>query len=109
MRDADQALTAGAAVIADAVFSDPAERSAIEEVARRASVEFTGLWLEAPAATLEARVRDRRADASDADLAVLRQQLERPTGAMSWALVDAAGGLADTVASATRAMAPWRS
>ena len=106
MRDAGQALTAGAAVIADAVFSDPAERSAIEEVARRGSVDFTGLWLEAPATTLEARVRDRRADASDADLAVLRRQLERPTGAMSWALVDASGSLADTVASATRAMAP---
>jgi predicted kinase len=105
MRHAGQALAAGATVIADAVFSDPGERVAIEGAARQASVEFAGLWLEAPAATLEARLRGRRADASDADVAVLRRQLERPIGAMSWTLVDAAGSFADTVASAGRALA----
>jgi uncharacterized protein len=105
IRDAAQALAAGAIVIADAVFSDPAERAAIEQVAREASVGFTGLWLEAPAAILEARIGDRRADASDADAAVLRRQLERSAGIMTWRRVDAAGASAETVANAQQALA----
>jgi aminoglycoside phosphotransferase family enzyme/predicted kinase len=105
MRESGQALAAGATVIADAVFSDPTERAAIERIARGASVGFTGLWLEAPAAILEARIRDRRSDASDADVAVLRRQLERPTGPMTWHRVDAAGVFADAVANARRALA----
>jgi len=105
MRKSGQALAAGATVIADAVFSDPAERAAIEQVARGASVGFAGLWLEAPAAILEARVRGRRSDASDADVAVLRRQLERSTGPMTWRRVDAAGAFADAVANARQALA----
>ncbi|QEX14785.1 hypothetical protein FRZ44_00600 [Hypericibacter terrae] len=104
-RDAARAIAAGSVVIADAVFGDPAERDHIEQVARRAAVGFTGLWLEAPAAILEARVRDRRGDASDADALVLRRQLERSAGPMTWRILGAAGPLTETVAAAHEALA----
>ncbi|MGF1592570.1 MAG: AAA family ATPase [Kiloniellaceae bacterium] len=78
------ALAAGQAVIVDAVFARPEERAAIEEIARRAGVPFTGLWLEADADTLAARVERRRGDASDATAAVVAQQLTYDLGTIGW-------------------------
>ena len=67
-------LTAGQAVVADAVFGGGAERSAIEGVARSCAVAFDGLWLEAPLDVLTARVAVRTGDASDATPEVVRAQ-----------------------------------
>ncbi|HET9949280.1 MAG TPA: AAA family ATPase [Longimicrobiales bacterium] len=83
------ALRAGHAVVADAVFARPSEREAIERVAAAARVPFVGLWLEAPPETLVARVEARRDDASDADAAVVRMQLRRGAGALTWRRLDA--------------------
>lgn len=82
---------AGHAVIVDAVFADPRERDAVARVAREAGVPFQGVWLEAPASVLEARVSGRRGDASDADVAVVRNQVARGAGTMEWDRVDASG------------------
>jgi hypothetical protein len=82
------ALNAGQAVIADAVFARPEQRRAMAELARTAGVPFHGLWLEAPIATLERRVASRQGDASDADVAVLRQQLSYDLGPMEWTKID---------------------
>jgi len=82
-------LASGTTVIADATFLSAEFRGDIARVAGRAGVPFTGLWLEAPADTLESRLRTRVGDASDATVEVLRSQLREDTGAQTWARHDA--------------------
>lgn len=82
------ALTAGHAVIADAVYASAADRTAIEAVARDAGVPCVGVWLDAPQALMAKRLRERVADASDATEAVLARQLEADTGPVDWAHLD---------------------
>jgi uncharacterized protein len=100
-RLAAAALRAGQTVIADAVFVTPLERASVQRIAAANDAPFHGLWLEAPAATLEARVAARKGDASDADAAVLRKQLGYDVGAIAWARLDAGMG-ATAVAAAAR-------
>jgi aminoglycoside phosphotransferase family enzyme/predicted kinase len=83
------ALAGGHAAIADAVFLDPAERARIEAIAAAAGVPFHGLWLEAPLGVLESRLTARRGDASDADVAVLREAAARDPGPITWRRLDA--------------------
>ncbi|HSP26875.1 MAG TPA: AAA family ATPase [Saliniramus sp.] len=95
-------LRAGAPVIADAVFDREDERRAIEALAAETDVGFLGIWLDAPLSVLSARVEARtesrrRASAggaseenpSDADIAVLRAQIARDPGEISWMRIDA--------------------
>jgi aminoglycoside phosphotransferase family enzyme/predicted kinase len=84
------AARAGQSVIVDAVFLRPEDRLSIEEAAARASVPFIGLWLEAPADVLRRRVEQRRGDASDADAAIVRKQLEQEPGDIRWSRITAA-------------------
>jgi hypothetical protein len=93
VESAAMALAAGVTVIADAVHARPEERAAIEAVAVAAGVPFTGLWLDAPAAVLSARVRSRKNHASEADATVLQDQLDYDLGAMDWRVVDVTGEL----------------
>jgi predicted kinase len=96
------ALAAGRAVIVDAVHARPEERAAVEAVATRLGVPFAGIWLDAPEATLVARVDARTADASDADGAVVRQQLGYALGEIGWHRIAAAPApaeVAETVAA----------
>ncbi len=102
-RTAD-ALAAGHAVVADAVFADPAERASIEAVARKAGVAFRGLWLEGSQAVLEARIAARRGDASDATVDVLRRQTGFDLGAMNWSRVNADGDAGETETRARRVL-----
>jgi aminoglycoside phosphotransferase family enzyme/predicted kinase len=81
---AGRVLATGWPVILDAVFLDPVRRGHAEVVAERCNVPFDGIWLEAPAALLRARVAARKGDASDADLAVLERQLARDAGPVTW-------------------------
>lgn len=92
MEEAATALGAGYCVVADAVFARPEERRAIEAVAQDAGTDFHGIWLDAPAATLSARVAGRSADASDATPAVVSRQLSYDTGVITWARIEAAEG-----------------
>lgn len=91
MNHADTVVRGGAAAVADAVFAAPADRDAIEEVARAAGVAFTGLWLEAPVPVRLSRVAARVADASDADVEVIRRQLTHPLDGLRWPRLDASG------------------
>src|SRR6185295_7506949 len=84
-------LRAGRGVIVDAVFSKPAERKAIEQLALEEGCRFKGIWLSAPADLLIGRVAARRNDASDANESVVRQQLNYDIGELPWARVDATG------------------
>jgi predicted kinase len=79
----------GGTVVAAAVFDRPDDRARIEEAARSAGVPFTGLWLDADAATLRQRVQGRRGGPSDADDAVLEKQLAHEKGEIGWRRVDA--------------------
>lgn len=89
-----QTLEDGYSVIADAVFSRPAERQAIEQCAAQTGVDFQGIWLETDPATLIARVQARQNDPSDATADVVQAQLQRGIGPLTWAAIpagDAAG------------------
>jgi aminoglycoside phosphotransferase family enzyme/predicted kinase len=96
------ALAASQAVIVDAVFSRPEERQAAEQIARDQGLPFQGIWLSAPADHLFSRVAERHSDASDADLGVVRQQLSRDIGPVSWARIDAHGPPENVQAEAIR-------
>jgi len=82
-------LAAGHAAIADAVFARQTDRERVESVARAAAAPFAGVWLDAPADVLSDRLAQRRADASDADAAVLRRQLQQGMGELRWSRIDA--------------------
>src|SRR5208282_3985772 len=94
---------AGASVIMDATFIDPQDRAAASQVAQNQNVSFTGIWLEAPREVMMARLDERHGDASDADRAVLEQQLLADPGAMAWRRIDSAGPPARVAAQVRRA------
>ena len=73
-------------------------------VAAEAGVPFTGLWLEAPADRLMARVRARSGDASDASPAIVAQQLAHDPGVIDWVRIDAGAGPDATLDAARRAL-----
>jgi uncharacterized protein len=102
MRKAASALAVGRAVIVDAVFSRPEERQAVEQVARTAQCPFLGIWLSAPSDLLFRRVAARSGDASDANCAVVQQQLAYDTGALNWNVIDTRGSLATARAGAKK-------
>jgi aminoglycoside phosphotransferase family enzyme/predicted kinase len=77
-------LAAGRAVVLDAAFLKPEERGAAEALARQAGAPFEGVWLEAPADVLRARIAARTGDASDADVGVLDRQLAFDVGEVRW-------------------------
>ena len=81
---ARRALAAGRSVVLDAVFLTPAERAAASGLAGDAFTPFQGVWLEGDAAELRARLAARVGDASDADPAVLEEQLGRDPGPIDW-------------------------
>jgi len=87
---ARRTLEAGTSVVVDAVHGRADERRELEAVAAACGVRFDGLWLEAPVDRLVERVRARSGDASDADEAVVRAQLERDPGPIHWHRLDAA-------------------
>ena len=91
---------AGHSVIVDAVYAKPAERAAIESAYRAAGANFFGLFLTAPLDVRLKRIRGRLGDASDADAAVAQQQDSYELGKMNWALLDASGSPAGTLAKA---------
>jgi aminoglycoside phosphotransferase family enzyme/predicted kinase len=72
-------LAAGIFTIADAVFSDPDERTRIARIADHERVPFVGCWLETSEANRLARVSDRPKDPSDADEKIVKIQSARRT------------------------------
>jgi hypothetical protein len=74
----------------------------MESTATAISVPFIGLWLDAPAAALIARVHQRSGDASDADEHVVREQLTHDLGPIAWQHVDASQPEEAVVAEAER-------
>jgi aminoglycoside phosphotransferase family enzyme/predicted kinase len=87
-RQAEATLRSGQTVIVDATFLSVFEANVVAEIAKRAKVDFRGLWLEAPTGLLMRRLFNRTNDASDATADVLRRQpvAEAPPG---WTCLDA--------------------
>ena len=100
-------LAAGHGVVVDAVLAGEAERQQLERIGKDAGVQLKGLWLTAPPSTLIRRVAQRRNDASDATVDVVRMQLGYHIGTLSaaWKVVDAGGGAAATARNAEAALA----
>ena len=98
------ALAHGHAVIADAVFAQPEERAAIEDVARAAGVPFDALWLEADPEVAARRIASRQHNASDATVDVLDRQRGYDLGPMTWTRIDSSGPRRDTLAQGRRAL-----
>lgn len=101
---AQTVLAVGHAVVADAVFEQPAQRDRIKRIACDAGVSFTGLWLQAHPDQLFARVSERHDDPSDATVAVVRAQLTHDTAAPDWISVEADGTIAATIRRATEVL-----
>jgi aminoglycoside phosphotransferase family enzyme/predicted kinase len=99
------ALAAEYSVIIDAVSLKPEERQSFAAVAKAAAVPFSGLWLAAPVQTMQARLRARRHDASDASPEVLAQQLRQDSGPIDWVIIDAGTGPEACLAAARNALA----
>lgn len=93
-------LEMGRSVIVDAVWADASDRQAIEGVAERAGVPFSGLWLDAPERVLVGRIDRRRHDASDADAAVVQMQHRHDAGPIAWSRIDAARPAVEVLAGA---------
>jgi aminoglycoside phosphotransferase family enzyme/predicted kinase len=98
---ATQVVAAGHAAIVDAVYARADDRQVIEYLAAAAQVPFAGVWLDAPASVLIGRSDHRHRDASDADADVIRGQLGRDTGAITWQRIDASRPLDDVVRAVT--------
>jgi len=95
-------LNAGKSVVVDAAFLDPDQRKDIENVARDAQVPFRGIWLYGDEKILVKRVAGRSGDASDATPDIVRRQVQRDTGAISWKQIDAGGTMDENLARVTR-------
>lgn len=87
--NAREALGAGRAVVLDATFLDPALRARAHALAADCGVAFRGAWMQAPLEVLEARVAGRTGDASDATVAVVREQAALMLEPSGWPEVDA--------------------
>jgi aminoglycoside phosphotransferase family enzyme/predicted kinase len=104
LKRANEALAAGWPVVVDAVFARPDERDAVRALAARHNAGFMGLWLEARAGEMKARVSARKGDASDATAEVVEKQLGYELGTIDWHRIDASGTPEETYARAMRVM-----
>jgi uncharacterized protein len=99
------ALSAGQAVVIDAVCARPDERALFESVAAAAAARFDGLWLDAPLDLRAQRVTNRRNDASDATADVVKRQENYDLGALRWTRLDTGRVASDVLAEALKRLA----
>lgn len=89
---AQEIVQGGHSVVLDATFLDERMRQDVEAVAGGASVPFLGVWLQAPLAELERRIKNRHDDASDATLEVLHRSAASALSKNNWLQIDAMDG-----------------
>jgi aminoglycoside phosphotransferase family enzyme/predicted kinase len=103
-RQAEIALQAGYCAILDAVALQREERRSFAALARQVGVPFLGIWLDAPAGTLAARVATRRGDASDATPEIVERQARIDPGPLDWVRIDAGASRNKTLDTLRRAI-----
>ena len=81
---AEHVLRAGHSVVLDAVFAREDERAAAEALAHKVGVPCEGVWLDVPKEVAQARVANRKADASDATPGVVERQFGYDLGTITW-------------------------
>lgn len=99
-----RALKAGHSVLVDAVHIKPAEREAVEAVAKESGAAFDGVWLELSLDERVRRVGARHGDASDADVRVARVQEDYDPGEIHWRRINAGGTPDEVVACAHKVL-----
>jgi uncharacterized protein len=92
-------LQGGQAVIVDAVHAKQEEREAVQAIAAKDGIPFTGLWLEAPPEVMRERVASRARDVSDATPPVVDTQLTYDIGKQDFEVIDATLPFEQVVAS----------
>lgn len=95
------ALSAGSCVIVDALFYNPNEREAIENLARELNIPFIGIWVDAPLDVRTERVMSRKRNPSDVrDRSELERQLRLETGTVTWHQINSDQAREDTINAA---------
>jgi predicted kinase len=90
-------LAQGHSAIVDAVFAQESERDALAAQARACNVLLSAFFLIADLATRQARIGNRRDDASDATQEVAALQEHYNIGNVGWTVVDASGSPEQTL------------
>lgn len=91
LEEARRLVVNGHSVILDATFAAREERDAAVALTMNGTIPFRGIWLDAPAKVLEARVQARSHDASDATIGVIRQQVRDIEKPADWPVLDTTG------------------
>lgn len=97
---AAEVLKQGCPVILDAVYASPAERDAVEALARDLNAPFDGVWLDGDLEARKARIAGRAHDASDATAAVAEKQDDYDLGEIRWPRFPASSDVAKKVVRA---------
>jgi aminoglycoside phosphotransferase family enzyme/predicted kinase len=93
----EQIIAAGHSAIADAVFADSDERTAMARIASKNNVRFCGFFLVADIKTRLDRINTRGPNASDADAEIARQQENHAPDSVDWTIVEVSGSLDETL------------
>ncbi|MBO6531341.1 MAG: AAA family ATPase [Erythrobacter sp.] len=83
----EKVVQSGSSCVLDATFLSSEAQEIAKALADKLAVPSARVWLDAPNEVLAQRLAERDADASDADLKVLRKQLSLPDPA-GWTKVD---------------------
>ncbi|MFJ8113339.1 AAA family ATPase [Streptomyces sp. NPDC096132] len=100
-------LSAGESVVLDATWSDTAQREAAQRVAERTGADLVALHCQVPDDVAAARLRERSAGPSDADLDIATAMAAREPAWPDAVAVDTSGPLESAVGRALEAVRPW--
>jgi predicted kinase len=96
----------GFSAVVDAAFLKRSERDDLSEVAKKLTVDFRPVFLDADLAVRVDRIKARKNDASDATPEVAAAQEDYETGKIDWPIIDASGSPEQTLARSRPVLVP---